>query len=166
MAGSEVVPTDKIQTDLLARRKEYNLSSQETAFVQEFLLDFDAERAYASTHEIMDSSDLLEGKKLSLKPHILSAVSSELRAQGERLFLKKEAILARVWAEALNMYAKTNERLKALEMAARMIGSLDYEKSANPPSINISITDPTFAVKKEDDIGAAIKEAIDVEIEK
>jgi len=164
MASNEIALIDEIDSDLLKRREEYNITPQEFLFVQEYLVDFDIERAYLATHEAETSNDLVEGRKIVNRPGVITAVSSELRAQGERLFLRKEAILARVWAEALNMAAKTTERLKALEMAARMIGSLDYEKSAHPPNININITDPTMTRADKDAEQEAMSKIIDITV--
>jgi len=164
MAPNELALIDEIDSDLLKRREEYNITPQEFLFVQEYLVDFDIDRAYLATHEVETDQSLTEGRKIVNRPGVITAVSSELRAQGERLFLRKEAILARVWSEALNMAAKTSERLKALEMAARMIGSLDYEKSAHPPNINISITDPTTKKSENETDGEALSKVIDITV--
>lgn len=145
----------EIENRLIDRRKQYNISPEELVFVLEFITDLDCERAVMATYQ-MDDEERPSGQKLISDPRISQAIASEIAAQGERLFLKKEAILARVWAEAINPRSKPSERLKALEIAARMIGSLDFERSPMAPSVNVTITDPTFNVRDKQDVDKAI----------
>lgn len=126
------------------RRAGYGLTQQEMAFVLDYLVDFDAERAYSSYYLMDDGEDpYTSSKRLLAQPLVQGAIAAEIAEQGRLLFLSKEAIVARTWQEAINPRAKPGERLKALELTAKLVGVLSDKKDDTPqPGLNITISDP------------------------
>jgi len=127
-------------------REGYGLDPDVLKFVLEYVVDFDAERAFVGTVSLYDddyNEGYLNAKRLLTRPDVKSAIINELNYLGTKLLIKKEAIMARIWEEAINMRSKPGERLKALELLARMGGNLDFERGQAPPVVNITISDPS-----------------------
>lgn len=147
---NEVSTTNDGLASLIQRREEYNLSPEELMFVIEVSSDFDYERAYAHCFEMKD--DPTAGRKLANRPDIASAIMSEIQFHGERLFITKQVLISRLWGEATNMRSKPSDRLKAIELLGRMLGTLDYKEGVVPPQVNVYIKEghANFQVLSED----------------
>lgn len=128
-------------------RQNRELAPPEVKFVLEYLVDFDPVRAYGAVYGVRSNATVV-AKRLLADPAVMRRVALELEAHGRELFLKKEAILYCIWTEALNQNNKTADRLKAMELAARMIGALDHRNAGEVPKVNITIIDPTHVIVK------------------
>lgn len=146
--SADLIIYDESECEVLAR--DYGLTLQELMFVKDYVAHFDLGRSFINNYSYPElkvlaeadfkSAVILPASKILARPEIMAAITREIQAIGEKLFLKKEAVLARVWMEALSEKAKPAERLKALELAAKMIGAMEnFEPPDVKPQVNVYI---------------------------
>lgn len=132
-------PADLTATE---RRQGYKLSGPELLFVLEYLVDFNPGRAFDTIYASRGGDPLTHGRRLLSHPRIAAAVAAEVSEQGKHLFLKKEAIVARAWAEATDMTVKQSARIRALALCAQLTGAVHQTPEDRAmPSISIHVTD-------------------------
>ena len=132
-----------------SRALRYGVTMPQMMFVLDYITDFNCSRAYLNTLGDTDGTQVndarLFGKMELSKPEVAKAISSEITYLGSQLCLKRETLMARAWAEALEPANKAGERLKALELLAKMIGASDFnpdEGKDKGPRLTITINDP------------------------
>lgn len=143
---AEVTTTDNLSLPeipgISERAKLYGIEEKDLLTILSYLCDFSAERAYSDYYgidpDIPGSS--AEALRYFQRPDIARIVARELALLGQVLALRKEAIIMRVWQEALNPKSKGSERIKALELVAKLIGAIDSKESGGAvPTVNVTI---------------------------
>lgn len=159
MSQTSLLPNEYYE-QLELRQIESGLTPQEWRFVQEYVVDMDEARAYASCFAIIGNPSLA-AKKLLVRPMIQTAIARELAIQGGHLFIKKEALIRLTWIEATDRHSKPNERLKAIKLIAELAGFTQREDdSARPPVLNIQINDPGNVILQHKLDGKTVEQRI------
>lgn len=127
---------------LIAARNAYDIAADELQFVLYLTTDFDYAAAWTKVYGPVDDpaeSAYTCARRLAIRPDIAKAIITELHFHGQVLLINKNVIMSRMWTEATSKFNKGSERIRALEVLARMTGDLDPTGNNAAPIVNIQI---------------------------
>lgn len=128
---------------------ENSLTVPQFRFVQEYLIDLNATRAYIEVYNAAPENAATAANRLLKTPKIQAAIVGALNSLGERLSIKKAALNSLLWDIMTDPNEKTQHRLRAIEDYAKMNGLMEEEdddKTKKVPSVYVHIEGDNITV--------------------
>lgn len=100
-----------------------NLTPKQARFVHEYLIDFNATQAVLRAgYKMTENAAAVQGSQLIRNPKIQQAIQDQREAQAKSSMITAEWVRRQIAEIAQNEEAKDQDRLKALDMLAKMMG--------------------------------------------
>lgn len=164
----EVASPDS-QASVEVRAAEYGISVEDMLFVLDYIVDLNPGTAYINQVNPEESpvKAFREGRRILSRADISKAVTSEINKIGNSLGVTREVVLARAWTEAIDITSKASDRIRALDLVARMIGAAEPDPNSGKsvgPVLQIVVNDPRSVMAKRKDPETGKVETLEAEI--